>query len=184
MSVMSGVVHSTLFSPASVQFGHIRIARRRRTVLGWVVVPIAAKKEGNVQLSTPVASLKDLDAILAYRHDQLLRRYVLDHQVSAVVAEKRFTGLKQFLAVCARMPGQKVTSDEIDSMWHTFLLFGRDYRQFCGDYLGRVVDHQPFEAPNPSKYMETRTFAERLCGALDDEVWPRQAKGDCSSGCE
>ena len=68
-------------------------------------------------------------------------------------------------------------------MWHTFLLFTKDYRNFCNDYLGRMLDHQPFETPNPAAYLATRRFAERLFGKLDLEMWPIETKGD-TSGCD
>jgi hypothetical protein len=31
----------------------------------------------------------------------------------------------------------------IDMMWHTFLLFTRDYARFCRTYFGFFVHHQP-----------------------------------------
>lgn len=33
--------------------------------------------------------------------------------------------------------------EKIDWMWHTFLLFTRDYADFCGRYFGSFVDHLP-----------------------------------------
>ena len=32
---------------------------------------------------------------------------------------------------------------EIDDMWHTFLLFTKDYISFCKEYLGRFFHHSP-----------------------------------------
>lgn len=133
----------------------------------------------------PVAreTAKPVHEIVKYQHDRVVQRYAIDHGVSIGVAEKRFVGLLEFLAICAIMPGAKVTSAEIDTMWHTFLLFTRDYKEFCECYLGRFINHEPFERPNPSAYLSTRAFAERVLGPLDLELWPLEAKGDCSSGC-
>ncbi len=33
--------------------------------------------------------------------------------------------------------------EKIDRMWHTCLLFTRDYADFCGRYFGCFVDHLP-----------------------------------------
>jgi|JI10StandDraft_1071094.scaffolds.fasta_scaffold1026198_2 hypothetical protein len=33
----------------------------------------------------------------------------------------------------------------IDQMWHTFLLFSRDYQEFCTKYLGTFIHHDPIE---------------------------------------
>lgn len=41
------------------------------------------------------------------------------------------TQTKHVGVLCAVTLGYKVTSDAIDSMWHTFLLFTKDYRDFC-----------------------------------------------------
>lgn len=29
----------------------------------------------------------------------------------------------------------------IDEMWHTFILYTRDYRDFCQTYFGKIIDH-------------------------------------------
>ena len=31
----------------------------------------------------------------------------------------------------------------IDEMWHTFLLYSKDYYDFCHQYLGRMIHHRP-----------------------------------------
>jgi hypothetical protein len=87
------------------------------------------------------------------------------------------------MVVAATMPGRKVTSESIDSMWHTFLLFTKDYRTFCIDYLGKFIEHEPFETPAPWAYERTRNQAALMFGKLDPELWSPEAKADCSSGC-
>jgi hypothetical protein len=121
---------------------------------------------------------------MAYENSRVLRRYELDNNVDTSEAHRRFNGLKQFLYVCAVTPGYKVTSDAIDSMWHTFLLFTKDYRDFCTRYLGKFINHEPFEVPSPESYLMTRERARQLFGELDEALWPAQAKISCSSGCE
>lgn len=122
--------------------------------------------------------------VLGYTNDRLLRRYAMDFDVSPAIAQKRFEGLKQFLYVCAVTPGYKVTSDAIDSMWHTFLLFTKDYRSFCERYLGKFINHEPFEEPVPEAYVRTREVVEATFGKADEELWPAKPKLSCSSGCE
>jgi hypothetical protein len=122
--------------------------------------------------------------VMAYDNPRVLKRYILDHGVNEDEARRRFEGLKQFLIVCASTPGYKVTSDAIDSMWHTFLLFTKDYRDFCMHYLGKFINHEPFEVPSPESYLTTRARAHEMFGKLDEGLWPLQAKLSCSSGCE
>lgn len=121
--------------------------------------------------------------IMLYENERLYERYAVDHGTSLDGARERFVALKQFLTVCAVKPGIKVASDEIDRMWHTFLLFTRDYREFCNDKLGRFVEHEPFEEARPEYYEITRDFAADMFGDLNDTYWPPQGKADCTSGC-
>jgi hypothetical protein len=123
-----------------------------------------------------------LDALMAYENDRLLRRYMDDFGVEWATAETRFHGFKQFVAVYSTMEGDIVTSDAIDGVWHTFLLFTREYDRFCRVYVGEYLHHEPFEMPKPQAYIATRKCAERLFGPLSTELWPVNAKGKCSSG--
>jgi len=126
---------------------------------------------------------KGIPEILAYENDRLLRRYAEDHGATIDESRRCFKALKEFLIVCAVKPGYKVTSDPVDQMWHTFLLFTKDYRQFCEDNLGMFINHEPFENAAPEVYLETRAFMEEYFGYLDERLWSANAKADCSSGC-
>jgi hypothetical protein len=125
-----------------------------------------------------------IEEVLLYSNPHVIDRHLQDTGISRNEAERRFEGLKQFMLVATIMPGRKVTSPDIDAMWHTFLLFTKEYRQFCNDYLGMFVEHEPFESGAPWAYDRTREKALALFGPLDDRLWPVLAKADCSSGCE
>ena len=127
---------------------------------------------------------RSAEAILGYRNEKLIARHMRDCEVPEGLAHRRFVGLKQFMYVAATTPGRKVSSPGIDEIWHSFLLFSRDYREFCDEYLGRRVDHDPFEAPAPGVYPETRARAAEAFGSLDSEIWPTEGQADCTSGCQ
>lgn len=129
------------------------------------------------------STAKSLDAISSYENRRLIDRYVIDHGGTLADAHSRFEALKQFMTVCAVKPGVKVTSPEIDKMWHTFLLFTVQYRQFCLEWLGVFIEHEPFEKAQPEYYRTTREFAQDIFGVLDERFWPINGKADCSSGC-
>ncbi len=124
-----------------------------------------------------------LATIMGYENPALLARYRAYTGASPELAARAFKGMKQFLAVSAMTPGWKVTSEPIDSMWHTFLLFTRAYADFTEKYLGIFLHHEPFDEPRPELYAETKAVAAQVFGHLDEEMWPVKAKGDCSSGC-
>lgn len=123
-----------------------------------------------------------IGALMAYKNERLLLRYMEDFGADRDTAQARFDGFKQFIAVCATMEGDIVTSDAIDGVWHTFLLFTREYERFCRAHVGEYLHHEPFETPKPHAYVATRACAQQLFGSLDPSLWPITAKGRCSSG--
>jgi hypothetical protein len=126
---------------------------------------------------------KAASEILAYENDRLVKRYASDYGATMDESRRCFNALKEFLIVCAVKPGYKVTSDPVDRMWHTFLLFTKDYKEFCEDNLGRFINHEPFEHAAPQAYLETRAFVKKFFGQIDENLWRADAKADCSSGC-
>src|SRR5690242_3952300 len=91
--------------------------------------PSSRREEGPMEAIRPTAH--PVPEILAYRNDRVVARHAVDRGVTSGIAERRFHGLKQFLTVCAQRPGRKVASPAIDEIWHTFLMFTKDYRDFC-----------------------------------------------------
>lgn len=146
--------------------------------------PTSAKERNTLTAVKERPTRKPIDEILAYRNDSVLRRYEKDFQASPDQSERAFNSLKQFMIVCRMKEGLKVTSEPVDQFWHTFLLFTKDYRDFCDNYLGMFVNHRPFEDPAPGFYEETKEFAQSLFGELDSDYWPEHGKAECTSGCE
>ena len=48
-------------------------------------------------------------------------------------------------------------SAEVDDVWHTFILFTRDYAHFCADTFEKFVHHSPVTSYNPAPERATRT---------------------------
>ena len=59
-----------------------------------------------------------------------------------------FEGLRQWFMVCNRADNRFVSmpSQVIDDAWHAFILFTRNYEQFCRKAFGRFLHHTPAEA--------------------------------------
>jgi hypothetical protein len=120
---------------------------------------------------------------MAYRHDNVLRRYVRDYCATAQEAALCFEALKQFLVVCAVGGGAQTSSQPVDDMWHTFLLFTRDYREFCEGHLGRFIAHRPGGGLPEGTYRKTRECAADLFVTLDENYWPQETdRADCDEG--
>ena len=112
--------------------------------------------------------IRALDEVLAYRNDEVVQRFAADHAVTRADAEEIFLETKRWLWLCASQmssaedgvgEGIPLLSEAraIDLMWHTFLLFSKDYAKFCQMHFGFFVHHQP------------RTQVEK-------EAWERQVR--------
>ncbi len=77
--------------------------------------------------------------------------HLTDQQVEQVI-----TGLREYFHVCNAAGAAMVAmpSQVVDVAWHEFILFTRQYQQFCNAALGRFLHHTPAEA------MESPTRAQ------------------------
>lgn len=88
-----------------------------------------------------------LDEVLRYENAEVVHRFSADHSISVEDSLEIFHETKKWLWLCARHPdlGLPLFSEAraIDEMWHTFLLFTRDYAAFCEKSFGAFVHHHP-----------------------------------------
>jgi hypothetical protein len=126
VSIDSAVPYFRLFGPAAVALlvGVRRIARARR--------------ERRVEFIEEFDFGKLLDARLAKRRPQ----FGPDQRTEV------FEGLRDWFHVCNAAGRRQVSmpSQAIDDAWHEFILFTRNYDQFCKKSLGRFLHHVPAQA--------------------------------------
>jgi hypothetical protein len=108
---------------------------------------------------TLMSKLPELYELLAYQNPRIINRYQKDYPSNTLLADDAFTELLKFLWLCQKHR-QDIKSNpndaslqfsctihaemkEIDDMWHTFLLFTRDYSNFCNHYFGHFLHHDP-----------------------------------------
>jgi hypothetical protein len=84
------------------------------------------------------------DAATFYKNDALVTKFSHEKGVDRERANQLFEETKSFLvrAASVRAPIEP-PSREVDAMWHTFILFTKDYLVFCRNYLGTFVHHVP-----------------------------------------
>lgn len=95
--------------------------------------------------------LCNLYQALGYSHDGVVQRFRRSWELSPTAADEVFGDMIRFLWINATLlhagEGVLVSITQpitvIDEMWHTFLLFTRDYAVFCDEYLGRFIHHIP-----------------------------------------
>lgn len=103
-----------------------------------------------------------LDYLLTYSNERVLKRYAKDYPFSRLASD---VAMKEFikyvwLVLKHQSDCQEHLDDTqykfdcmiyeemkaIDDLWHTFLLFTKDYQVFCNEYLnGYFFHHQPSE---------------------------------------
>ncbi len=62
--------------------------------------------------------------------------------------EEAVSGLRDYFYLCSRSPKGMVSmpSQVVDVAWHEFILFTREYQNFCKKAFGRFLHHTPAEA--------------------------------------
>lgn len=93
-----------------------------------------------------------LEEVLQYRNDAIVHRFIETWEMPFEEAADLFTQMKKWLWLSAYMIEQQTGVPDlaitqslklVDEMWHTFVLFTRDYCDFCDRYFGFYVHHTP-----------------------------------------
>jgi hypothetical protein len=88
-------------------------------------------------------------------------------------------GLQQFFATHL-MSGRKfvaMPSQAVDELWHEFILYTRDYEQFCKRAFGRFMHHTPAAAMGPYAARRTADGLRRAWWFAwkDEDINPKHA---------
>jgi hypothetical protein len=96
-----------------------------------------------------------LSAILQYRNEDILSRFIDLFDVTEAEAEDIFTETKKFLFIC-RQPGVFIPDELliVDEMWHNFILFTATYHEFCTHHFGCYLHHLPASKAEKTKHRE------------------------------
>lgn len=120
-----------------------------------------------------------LNEILGYNNQPILNRFKKEYPEKSDRAEDIFNDLLRFFWGTKKHlidRGEDPNSEElkfffimdndmreIDQMWHIFLLYTRDYNDFCTKYFGEFLHHQPDLVPLFEKQgFEFKTNLERF----------------------
>src|SRR5215207_9356064 len=85
-----------------------------------------------------------LSELMQYRNEDVLSRFTDLMDVTDEEAEDIFAETKKFLFIC-RQPGVFIPDELliVDEMWHNFILFTKEYQDFCAFYFGGYLHHTP-----------------------------------------
>ena len=122
---------------------------------------------------------------------RLVHRITKEHDVSTERAARTMDQALAFLATCAKSCEPLSPSEAVDIGWHTFILYTREYADFCERIAGHFIHHEPTDT---GRISTNRTAVEsismtmnsiREAGfAVDLPLWTASADcNQCTDGC-
>jgi len=97
----------------------------------------------------------EMPAVVVKRTKEKLE---IDNDTDYKIVEKR---LFDFFVAAAKEP-LDMLDKEADELWHVFLLATKDYREFCNKYLGKFIEHYPYESDKPLSDSEVEDLATKI----------------------
>jgi hypothetical protein len=129
--------------------------------------------------------LPNLNHLLEYKNISILQRYSKDYPNNKLSAEEALSELLKYFWLCQKHSGDKKISSadnldficaihpemrEIDEMWHTFLLFTKEYQQFGEKYFGCFLHHIPNTEDDKPKLDDFEIKLERYLSYVYDNL--------------
>jgi hypothetical protein len=92
----------------------------------------------------PANKKVDRTKVMEYQMPHIVGRYCKDYNVSTETAKIHERELKRYLILAGESNDSLgMMSTEVDNLWHTFLLFTKEYQAFCNDMFGKFIHHSP-----------------------------------------
>jgi hypothetical protein len=129
--------------------------------------------------SVSAHEIASLEEVLAYENQSVVQKFRDVYGLSSEDATRVFDDTKRWLWLCAdqRLKLMKTRNAEaypplfvdrsiwvLDEMWHTFILFTKDYIDFCDKYFGFYIHHQPITFDE--KWNNQKNFSQDFDGQL------------------
>jgi hypothetical protein len=81
--------------------------------------------------------------VKTFHDENIVQKMMQEYSMPRDQANVLFQDTKMFLFLCTLYPGRLGPTDALDRGWHTFILFTREYADFCQRYLGQFIHHAP-----------------------------------------
>lgn len=91
------------------------------------------------------------DRMMDYDHSGLKERMNVKYGWAPGFTEELFDEMKKFLYLCATNDGAMAPPEDIDEIWHNFILFTGDYADYCRNKVGIFLHHQPLTVAQRGK---------------------------------
>jgi hypothetical protein len=131
--------------------------------------------------------VKIIETVMSFPMDDLLRKYCMEHSLPIETAREHEREIKRFLALSVINSSTKyVMSGPMDELWHSFILFTKNYHEFCYLVAGHYIHHVPSvpnDKPNDFRgYTQLLQDYKVLFGEEPPtQYWPRPQKESASA---
>jgi len=130
--------------------------------------------------------------IMGYPFTQVKEKLLMKGEISPDAVDEAINEFRKYLSLVAL--GYKsvaMVSREVDAVWHTFILFTKDYAKFCQEAFGFFLHHQPSIPSQPIDPSARRRFVEAYRQEFGElpRIWAvgleNDPKGDgcCGESC-
>lgn len=137
------------------------------------------------------AILPKLSHLYLYRQNEVINRYAKEHPNNRLSPELAWRELMKYFWLCQKHKIEKEQRpesrklaficsmhremSELDDMWHTFLLYTKDYHAFCAHYFGQFIHHVPTPEDEPMPKLDDfesalRAYLDYINQHLGDET--------------
>lgn len=122
--------------------------------------------------------------------ERMVRRIVREYTLSRELSERIMDQTLGYLVITSHYLDSDMVvmpSPLVDIGWHTFLLYSRDYEEFCGKITqGNMIYHTPNDDPDspiesqPMTVWELEQAADRYNIGFDRSLWyTADDQGNC-----
>ncbi|MFD9891444.1 glycine-rich domain-containing protein [Amycolatopsis sp. NPDC059027] len=122
---------------------------------------------------------------------RLANRIIEKEGISTGKSERIVDQALAFLAACGKATEPLAPSETVDIGWHTFILYTREYVEFCDRIAGRFIHHVPDDENEKAPKVKAQDQIGRTVKAIraagfyvDEELWvgAHGVVGSCT-GC-
>lgn len=125
--------------------------------------------------ATAIEKAHQLDHFTApYLEEKLLKEGVF---ATSEEYNEAFDEFKKFAFICSLYEKPiGMIGEEVDNLWHQFILFTPLYREFCNTYIGKFLDHMPDTSFSKSGDGSVKHFVRHYLEIFGDlsPIWQQQ----------
>lgn len=95
-------------------------------------------------------TIPPLETVLGYKNEKVIKRFQSMYDLDNGLIHEIFEQVQIFLWISNKMKYEKnkvftqlKAQVLLDEMWHNFILFTKDYTEYCNKYYGRFCHHDP-----------------------------------------